>query len=85
MTSANVPQDDLKAEIKSRLKIIPNFFCIGGENSLISEHLWSEAKASYLENPLPALFKERFFHLRFSILFGALLYCSTCRISGGIE
>ncbi|WP_202864040.1 sensor histidine kinase [Dyella jiangningensis] len=54
-------------EVTARLGMWPNFFRVPMAPGLI-ESLWSLAQSSYLDNPLPSLFKERLFvHLsRFS-------------------
>jgi PAS domain S-box-containing protein len=41
--------------------VLPNFFCSGAAAPGLIEELWAFAKSSYLDNPLPPLFKERLF------------------------
>lgn len=51
----------LQAQVKSRFGVLPNFFRLAPETPEITEKLWGFALAAYLDNPLPALFKERLF------------------------
>src|SRR5678815_2472407 len=51
----------LQAEVKNRLGVLPNFFCLGGDAPEITANLWGFAQFAYLDNPLPSLFKERLF------------------------
>ena len=51
----------LQAEVKERFGVLPNFFCLGGDAPEITTNLWGFAQFAYLDNPLPALFKERLF------------------------
>lgn len=48
-------------EVKGRLGILPNFFRSARAAPELIQQLWSFAKAGYLDNPIPALFKERLF------------------------
>jgi PAS domain S-box-containing protein len=41
--------------------MVPNFFRLAPETPTISGKLWLFAETSYLDNPLPSLFKERLF------------------------
>jgi|APAra7269097189_1048546.scaffolds.fasta_scaffold12962_2 hypothetical protein len=47
-------------EVTARLGVLPNFFRAPTAAGLLDE-LWAFAKSSYLDNPLPSLFKERLF------------------------
>jgi diguanylate cyclase (GGDEF)-like protein/PAS domain S-box-containing protein len=49
----------LKAEIENRLGYFPPFFTPALESPALLESLWRQQLASYYNNPLPALFKER--------------------------
>ncbi|PRP90725.1 Blue-light-activated protein [Enhygromyxa salina] len=51
----------LSQEITRRMGVCPSFFGLAGANETVSRHLWSYAQAAYLDNSLPALFKERLF------------------------
>lgn len=53
----NAMQDD----VLQRFGLVPNFFRVVEQDALPTERLWSLARFAYLDNPLPALFKERLF------------------------
>jgi len=55
------PPPELHSEIRARLGVMPNFFRLAPEAPQIASSLWEFAKFGYLDNPLPALFKERLF------------------------
>jgi PAS domain S-box-containing protein len=57
-------------EVTERFGVLPNFFCSAQAAPGLIERLWDFAKAGYLDNPLPSLFKERLFvHLsRFCVV-----------------
>lgn len=59
--STSGSNSDLNAKIKARFGILPNFFQVSPSTPEITENLWGFAKAGYLDNPLPSLFKERLF------------------------
>lgn len=48
-------------EVQERLGVLPQFFTPNEAAPLLAEQLWAQAKAAYLNNPLPSLFKERLF------------------------
>jgi signal transduction histidine kinase/CheY-like chemotaxis protein len=50
-----------EAEVKDRFDILPNFFRSAQAAPDLIQQLWNFAKAGYLDNPMPALFKERLF------------------------
>jgi signal transduction histidine kinase len=50
-----------EADVTGRLGILPNFFRSARAAPELIEQLWGFAKAGYLDNPMPALFKERLF------------------------
>jgi signal transduction histidine kinase len=47
--------------IAKRLGVLPNFFRLASQEADIAANLWGFAEFGYLNNPLPALFKERLF------------------------
>jgi PAS domain S-box-containing protein len=51
----------LQIEVESRFGVLSNFFRLALETPEITEKMWEFAMAAYLDNPLPALFKERLF------------------------
>jgi hypothetical protein len=48
-------------DVSRRFGLIPNFFMSAPDAPEIVEKLWDFAKSAYLDNPIPALFKERLF------------------------
>ena len=54
-------RSDFPAEVRSRLGLLPNFFCTAASAPGLIEELWGFAKSAYLDSPLPSLFKERLF------------------------
>jgi signal transduction histidine kinase len=50
-----------EAEVTSRFGILPNFFRSARAAPELVEQLWGFAKAGYLDNPMPSVFKERLF------------------------
>ena len=58
---ASVSIAAFETEVKDRFGILPNFFRSAQAAPDLIQQLWSFAKAGYLDNPMPALFKERLF------------------------
>ena len=50
-----------EAEVARRFGILPNFFRSARAAPELLEKLWGFAKAGYLDNPMPSVFKERLF------------------------
>ncbi|HTB89836.1 MAG TPA: hybrid sensor histidine kinase/response regulator [Steroidobacteraceae bacterium] len=50
-----------EADVIGRFGILPNFFRSARAAPELLEQLWGFAKAGYLDNPMPSLFKERLF------------------------
>ena len=50
-----------EAEVAARFGVLPNFFRSARAAPDLLEQLWGFAKAGYLDNPMPAVFKERLF------------------------
>jgi two-component sensor histidine kinase len=48
-------------EVRKRLGVLPHMFRTASAPPGPIEQLWLQAKAAYLDNPLPSLFKERLF------------------------
>jgi len=48
-------------DVTRRFGLIPNFFVSAPDAPELVEKLWDFAKSAYLDNPMPALFKERLF------------------------
>src|SRR5580658_8577863 len=49
------------ADVAGRFAILPNFFRSARAAPELLEQLWGFAKAGYLDNPMPSVFKERLF------------------------
>jgi hypothetical protein len=50
-----------EADVTRRFGILPNFFRSASAAPELIERLWGFAKAGYLDNPMPSVFKERLF------------------------
>jgi signal transduction histidine kinase/CheY-like chemotaxis protein len=50
-----------QSDVTSRFGILPNFFRSARAAPELLEQLWGFAKAGYLDNPMPSVFKERLF------------------------
>jgi PAS domain S-box-containing protein len=73
--STDSTASELKERVAERFGVLPNFFRLASETPEITEKMWGFAQAAYLDNPLPAVFKERLFvHLS---RFCAVRYCIT--------
>jgi signal transduction histidine kinase/ActR/RegA family two-component response regulator len=57
----SAPRNDFEAEVAGRFGILPNFFRSAAAAPELIQQLWGFAKAGYLDNPMPSLFKERLF------------------------
>lgn len=51
----------LERRVEDRFGVLPNFFRLCPGAPEITANLWGFAKAAYLDNPMPSLFKERMF------------------------
>ena len=62
MTENQISQaEKFSAEVRERFGLLPNFFLTASSAPGLIEKLWGFARAGYLDNPLPSLFKERLF------------------------
>lgn len=52
-------EPQLEERIRARFGVVPNLFRLSSETAAIPSEIWGFAQAAYLDNPLPALFKER--------------------------
>jgi signal transduction histidine kinase len=52
---------EFQADVTARFGILPNFFRSTRAAPELLEELWGFAKAGYLDNPMPSVFKERLF------------------------
>jgi signal transduction histidine kinase len=53
--------NDFETEVAGRFGILPNFFRSAQAAPELIQQLWGFAKAGYLDNPMPSVFKERLF------------------------
>ena len=70
-----------EAEVTERFGILPNFFRSARAAPELIQKLWSFAKSGYLDNPIPALFKERLFVMLSRLCPRALLHRAARRLS----
>ena len=61
MEDGLAPQHEFELEVASRFGILPNFFRSAQAAPELLQQLWGFAKAGYLDNPMPSVFKERLF------------------------
>ncbi|MFL6715128.1 MAG: response regulator [Burkholderiaceae bacterium] len=61
MSSSYQSKAQFEQEIENRLGLVPNLFLSTPAAPEVLQQFWIEAKAAYLDNPLPSLFKERLF------------------------
>src|SRR4029453_5618204 len=54
-------RSDFETEVAGRFGILPNFFRSAQAAPELIQQLWGFAKAGYLDNPMPSVFKERLF------------------------
>jgi signal transduction histidine kinase len=59
--SNGLDSETFEANVIGRFGILPNFFRSARAAPELLEQLWGFAKAGYLDNPMPSLFKERLF------------------------
>jgi two-component sensor histidine kinase len=54
-------QEAFEREVAARFGLVPNFFRSAADAPFVVHELWQFARAAYLDNPVPTLFKERLF------------------------
>jgi two-component sensor histidine kinase len=54
-------QEAFEREVAARFGLVPNFFRSAPDAPFVVHELWQFARAAYLDNPVPTLFKERLF------------------------
>lgn len=64
------------AEIEGRFGFLPSFFAPALPAPDVLELLWRQTLTAYLDNPLPAVFKERLFAYLSRLRSNA--YCAVC-------
>jgi hypothetical protein len=67
---------EILAEIRERFGFVPPFFEPAIEAPTVLENLWRQTRSAYIENPLPALFKEKLF--AYLSRYCAVPYCIVC-------
>ena len=55
------PYSEFEAEVAGRFGLLPNFFRSAQTAPELIQQLWGFARAGYLDNPMPSVFKERLF------------------------
>ena len=55
------PHNEFEAAVAGRFGILPNFFRSAQAAPELIQQLWGFARAGYLDNPMPSVFKERLF------------------------
>jgi len=55
------PHNEFESEVAGRFGMLPNFFRSAEAAPELIQQLWGFAKAGYLDNPMPSVFKERLF------------------------
>jgi len=61
MEQGPISNASVEAVVTGRFGMLPNFFKSARAAPELIEQLWGFAKTGYLDNPMPALFKERLF------------------------
>jgi two-component system, cell cycle sensor histidine kinase and response regulator CckA len=68
--------EKIRVEIQQKLGFVPPFFAPAMQNPLVLENLWQQTLQLYINNPLPALFKEKL--SAYLSRFCAVPYCMIC-------
>jgi len=68
--------EQIEKEIEERLGFVPPFFAPARRSPMVLENLWYQTRTAYLDNPLPALFKEKLAALL--ARYCAVPYCLMC-------
>ncbi len=73
--------EEIVAEIRERFGFLPPFFAPALSSPALLENLWQQTLSAYVENPLPALFKEKLFaHLSRYCVVPYCLVCHSCAL-----
>jgi hypothetical protein len=70
------PARAIVAEIRARFGFVPPFFEPAFETAPVLDNLWRQTMSAYIDNPLPALFKEKLF--AYLSRYCAAPYCIVC-------
>ncbi|AFZ12051.1 PAS/PAC sensor signal transduction histidine kinase [Crinalium epipsammum PCC 9333] len=68
--------DQIKAEIQEKFGFVPPFFSPAESTPQVLENLWQQTLSAYIDNPLPALFKEKL--SAYLSRYCAIPYCMVC-------
>jgi two-component system cell cycle sensor histidine kinase/response regulator CckA len=68
--------EQIQVEIQEKLGFIPPFFDPAMQDPLVLENFWQQTLQAYINNPLPALFKEKL--SAYLSRFCAVPYCMIC-------
>lgn len=60
-SSQGAGQQEFERQVAARFGLVPNFFRSAPDAPFVVRELWQFAKSSYLDTPIPTLFKERLF------------------------
>ena len=66
----------IKAEIVEKFGFVPPFFYPAEQTPQVLENLWQQTRLAYVNNPLPALFKEKL--SAYLSRYCAVPYCMIC-------
>ncbi|MEO8973258.1 MAG: PAS domain-containing protein, partial [Ktedonobacteraceae bacterium] len=85
-TSEHINVERILAEITTCYGYLPPFFAPAIETPAILENLWQQAKISYTDNPLPALFKDELlaYLSRYCRASYCMVYCSSLLHARGL-
>jgi PAS domain S-box-containing protein len=67
---------DIREEIEARFGFFPPFFAPAREDPQVLENLWQQTLHAYVDNPIPALFREKLF--AWLSRYCAVPYCIVC-------
>ncbi len=69
-------REQIRAEIEATFGFFPPFFAPAETTPAILENLWQQTLSAYINNPLPALFKEKLF--AYLSRYCSIPYCIVC-------
>ncbi|MFE8604337.1 sensor histidine kinase [Archangium violaceum] len=67
---------EIREEIEARFGFFPPFFAPAEDDARVLENLWRQSLLAYVDNPLPALFREKLF--AWLSRYCAVPYCIVC-------
>ena len=68
--------EQIRAEIEEKFGFVPPFFELAEQSPQVLENLWQQTLSAYVNNPLPALFKEKL--SAYLSRFCTVPYCMIC-------